>query len=118
MQFSKNWMANQGWFELFPEAALLNLPIHRSDCNPLVLDTCWAMKRQRRPKRLEEVWLKCEEVSQISRRVWEMRVLGSIAFKVLQKQKILLRHLVNWSNLSLKFLDQPIGNVKKELDQV
>lgn len=78
-------MGNLEWFNLFPEAALLALPIHQSDHSPLILDTCWVIKGQRRLKRFEESWLNCQEVLEIAHKVWEMNVEGSLVFRILQK---------------------------------
>lgn len=88
-------MGSVEWCRRFPKAAVLVLPIHRSDHSPLVLDTDWVEVKRARLKRFEEMWLQCEEVSQITRKAWDVQVAGSTTFRLVQEQKMLLRHLCN-----------------------
>lgn len=93
-------MANKEWKKIFPKAAMLSLPIQRSDHSPVVIDTYWHERPRYRPKRFEEVWLRDDGVTQIISRVWGMRFSGSLSFQLVQKQNVLMRHLRNWGNLS------------------
>lgn len=111
-------MGSPIWFLRFPQAAVCFLLIHRSDHSPLVLDTHWSVAKKHRLKRFEEGWLQCEEVSQITCKVWELQFKGSLAFGLVQKQKVLIRHLCNWSSFSIKEFSTQIEGLKKELEHV
>lgn len=97
-------MGNDEWFSIFPRAMVMNLPIIRLDHSPSILDTNWVQRHSVRLKRFEEFWLQHEDSSMIMRKVWDLKFNGSTTFKLVQKQKVLLRHLCNWSNLSIKWL--------------
>lgn len=107
-------MADAKWIKLFPSAALFIYPIMRSDHSPLLIDTHWVVRNgvRKRPRRFEERWLNLEEVGQITRRVWEQPVVGSIAFKVVQKQKWLMKHLCNHNELSYRHLRRRLENTQ------
>lgn len=111
-------MGNEEWCSRFSRAAVLVLPIRRSDHSPLILDTNGIEIRRTRVKRFEEMWLQCDDVSQITKKVWDMWVEGSMAFRLIQKQKALMRHLCNWSNLSIKSLYRLKDKVLEELHSV
>lgn len=97
---------------------MLTLPIHCSDHSPLILDTRWDFGSKGRPKRFEEMWLYCDEVSQITKKVWNIQFSSSAAFKLVQKQKALLRHLCNWSNLWIKSFQRKLENTKVKLNEI
>lgn len=80
-------IANGQWLGKFPSAALFVYPIFRSDHSPLLMDTHWEFRdgNRKRPKRFEERWLHIDEVSQITRRVWNLSIKGSMGFGVVQK---------------------------------
>lgn len=113
-------MANPAWLEFFPSAALFVYPILHSDHSPLLVDTHWVFRKRGRgrPRRFEERWLSMGDVSQITRRVWEQSIQGSVAFRVVQKQKWLMRHLSNWNELSFRHLRRKLEDAQLELKDI
>lgn len=88
-------MGNAAWSQMYPKAALLILPIFRSNHSPIILDTHWQQKSYQRIWRFVEAWVGIDAVCQIAKKVWDVLLNGSFAFEVIQKQKMLLRHLAN-----------------------
>lgn len=69
-------MGSIDWCRRFSKTAILVLLIHCSDHSPLFLDTNWGYVKRVRLKMFEEMWLKSDEVLQISRKVWAMQFGG------------------------------------------
>ncbi|KAF7134864.1 hypothetical protein RHSIM_Rhsim08G0012400 [Rhododendron simsii] len=111
-------MGNSLWNQIFTSASLSILPIQRSDHSPIILDTHWQKPKRRRTFRFEEGWIGCEDVRQVTRKVWEIPVVGSVTFRMVQKQKILLRHLANWHRLSFGFLKGEIEDRRRQLAHI
>lgn len=111
-------MADEEWQRHFPKAASLFLPIQRSDHSPIIVDLCWKEGPKCRPKRFEEVWPRAKGVQQIISRVWGMSVVGSSGYQLVQKQKILMRHLCNWKDLSYNSLRRKIKDFQCNLERV
>ncbi|KAF7150605.1 hypothetical protein RHSIM_Rhsim02G0226500 [Rhododendron simsii] len=71
-----------------------------------------------RIQRFEEAWVGIDAVRHIAKKVWDVPLTGSFAFKVMQKQKMLLRHLANWKKLSIGYLTEEIVRKKRELEKI
>ncbi|KAF7147204.1 hypothetical protein RHSIM_Rhsim03G0017400 [Rhododendron simsii] len=71
-----------------------------------------------RPRRFEEKWLFVDDVDQIRKRVWEQSIQGSVAFRVVQKQKWLMGHLYNWNELSFRQLRNKLEDAQLELEDI
>ncbi|XP_058192210.1 uncharacterized protein LOC131309618 [Rhododendron vialii] len=71
-----------------------------------------------RIQRFEEAWVGIDAVHQIAKKVWNVPLNGSFAFKIMQKQKMLLRHLANWKKLSIGYLTEEIESRKRQLEKI
>lgn len=111
-------MANRDWKAHFPNAAVLTLPIQRSDHSPLVVDLYWSDKPGHRPKRFEEIWLRAEGVRQIINRVWNLSFSGSNGYQLVQKQNVLMRHLRNWKDFSYHSLTRRMNDIRERLKTI
>lgn len=111
-------MGNAAWSQMYPKAALLILPIFRSDHSPIILDTHWQQKSYQRIWQFVEAWVGIDAVRQIAKKVWDVLLNGSFAFEVIQKQKMLLRHLANWKKLSIGYLTEEIESRKRQLEKI
>ncbi|XP_028121415.1 uncharacterized protein LOC114318684 [Camellia sinensis] len=108
-------LVSSDWFEKFPNASLMVLPIQRSDHSPLVFDTDMVVQPKRRIKCFEAIWLMDDTLKHIVPRAWHVLTSGSSQFAVCRKQNIVFNHLRNWSRLSYRSLQGQINETRQLL---
>lgn len=99
------FLANEGWCNLFPNAAVVHLPIYCSDHAPLLLKTENVASTQKsRMFRFESLWLSKEECAEVVNNSWRCNYGESVTMK--------LSHV---SNSLSEWAAHSFGDVKKKI---
>lgn len=78
--------AREGWYNLYPEANILNLPILVSDHSPIILDTKAERKKISRTCKIDSWCLNMEQPKEIINEVWKRQLDGSPMFRSMFKK--------------------------------
>ncbi|KAI8027556.1 hypothetical protein LOK49_LG02G02515 [Camellia lanceoleosa] len=65
-------LVSSDWFEKFPNASLMVLPIQRLDYSPLVFDMDMVVQQSKCIKRFEAIWLMDDTLKHIVPRAWSV----------------------------------------------
>ncbi|OMO86752.1 Endonuclease/exonuclease/phosphatase [Corchorus olitorius] len=110
--------ANANWFQKFGNAVLTNLPITASDHSPLLLQFDKQDGFRRRPYRFEMMWSTNEQCEKVIKESWNQEVVGSNAFKLVQKIKITRDELRTWNKTEFGNIFQRKQARGKELEEI
>lgn len=78
------FLANEGWYNLFPNAAIIHLARYRSDHAPLLLKSDYVRGRQNDDRlfKFESYWLSKDECRDVVAASWHEHVSGSMSARI------------------------------------
>ncbi|KAL4606974.1 hypothetical protein ACB092_09G141900 [Castanea dentata] len=80
--------ASVEWVETYPNYALTNHPIIKSDHGPITLDFDLKLPFQRRPFRFECMWLTHPSCKEVVQRAWKKRLLQDLQNNVISMEDV------------------------------
>lgn len=110
------FLANDGWYNMFPNAAIIHLPRYRSD-HTLVLFKMDYIRGGHQGDRLfkfESLWLSREECGEVVAAAWNERAGGSVVGHV----ELCSNSLSAWAAETFGFIRKKIREAEKELQDM
>ncbi|KAK4591270.1 hypothetical protein RGQ29_021459 [Quercus rubra] len=108
--------ASVEWIETYPNFALTNHPIIRSDHGPITLDFDLKLPFQRRPFRFERMWLTHRSCKEVVQRAWGSSTYGSRAYQLMHKVYSVRKAFVQWNKNVFGRIEQELNLSPEQCD--
>ncbi|PKI61172.1 hypothetical protein CRG98_018403 [Punica granatum] len=111
-------IANNEWRTTFPRAGVFHLPQIRFDHNPILLKLWIESSSKPRPFRSEEAWTRDQSSKIVVWSAWNRAVIGSTAFQLSSKIRMVKKDLRKWNKEELGYCDTNIAGIMEKLEQI
>lgn len=113
-------VANIQWSNMFPQSAVINSEMTRSDHRPIVMDTQYLAPTQggRSKKRFEARWLQEDTVEEMIKASWARAKARGVGSTFLEKVNDVHQDLHKWDKEVLKKPEKRMADLKRELERL
>ncbi|KAL0457799.1 UNVERIFIED_CONTAM: hypothetical protein Slati_0407100 [Sesamum latifolium] len=111
--------ASMSWQAMFPHTRVTTEAARGSDHNLLIInleaETIQGAKRRRRLFRFEAMWSRSSECEDVIRSLWNHRVEGTAAERVLQRLHSVWEGLISWDRTSFGHIRRRVKDIEGKL---
>ncbi|WOL10753.1 hypothetical protein Cni_G19512 [Canna indica] len=108
------FLANEEWFQIFPNCKATHLNVLGSDHHPILLETISAL-RPIKTFKFDKRWIQEAEFSQLVVSSWRTPVSGTKQYIIMTKLKRLRNNIMQWKKHSQSNSQGAINSLKQQL---